>query len=86
MKSSALLIAAALFFAPAAFAEDDQCSASIDQLEEAMDQRELTDTLEDQVDQLKDQAEQYQDDKNTAECVSTVDQAMQLLNSAPMKN
>lgn len=86
MKSPALLIAAALFFAPAAFADDDQCSASIDQLDEAMDQRELTDTLEDQVDQLKDQAEQYKDDDNTAECVSTVDQAMQLLNSAPLKN
>src|SRR5690606_25225132 len=56
MKSPALFISAALLFAPAAFAQEDQCEARLDQLDEAMDQRELTDAEEDQIDQLRDQA------------------------------
>lgn len=85
MKSPALFISAALLFAPAAFAADNQCEARLDQLDEAMDQRELTDAEEDQIDKLRDEAEEYKDADRMSECLSTVDQAMQVLNSAPMK-
>lgn len=84
MKSPALLIFTALLFAPAAFAQDNQCEARLDQLDEAMDQRELTDTEEDQIDSLRDQAEEFNDADRLSDCVATVDQAMQILNSAPM--
>lgn len=50
-----------------------------------MDQRELTDAEEDQIDQLRDQAEEYKDSERYSDCISTVDQAMQMLNTAPMK-
>lgn len=85
MKSPALFISAALLFAPTAFAQEDQCEARLDQLDEAMDQRELTDAEEDQIDQLRDQAEEYKDSERYSDCISTVDQAMQMLNTAPMK-
>ena len=85
MKSPAWLLAAALCISPLAFAEEDPCETRLDQLEEAMDNRELSDTQKDQVDTLKEQAENYQDDKMTAECVSAVDQAMQVLDNAPMQ-
>ena len=85
MKSPALLISAALLFAPAAFAQDNQCEAQLDRLDEAMDQRELTDAEEDQIDQLRDQAEEFKDADRTSDCLATVEQAMQMLNTAPMK-
>lgn len=84
MKTPALFISAALLFAPAAFA-NDQCEAQLDQLDEAMDQRELTDAEEDQIDTLRDQAEEFKDADRASDCLSTVEQAMQILNTAPMK-
>lgn len=85
MKSPVLLISVALLFAPAAFAQDNQCEARLDQLDEAMDQRDLTDAEEDKIDKLRDQAEEYKDSDRMSDCLSAVDKAMQLLNSAPMK-
>lgn len=84
MKTPALFISAALLFAPVAFA-NDQCEAQLDQLDEAMDQRELTDAEEDQIDTLRDQAEEFKDADRASDCLSTVEQAMQILNTAPMK-
>src|SRR5690606_2931869 len=84
-ESAEMIVYASQLLAPTAFAQEDQCEARLDQLDEAMDQRELTDAEEDQIDQLRDQAKEYKDSERYSDCISTVDQAMQMLNTAPMK-
>lgn len=84
MKTSALLITAALLASPTVFANDDLCELKLDQLEQARESRDVSDDLDDQIETLKDQAEDHEDAKRIAECSALVDQAMQLLNSAPI--
>ena len=84
MKTSALLITAALLASPAAFANDNLCELKLNQLEQAREARDLSDELDDRVESLKDQAEEHEDATRIDECAALVDQAMQLLESAPV--
>lgn len=84
MKTSALLITAALLASPAAFANDNLCELKLDQLEQAREARDLSDDLDDRIESLKDQAEDHEDAKRIDECAALVDQAMELLQSAPV--
>lgn len=84
MKTSALLITAALLASPVAFANDNLCELKLDQLEQARESRDVSDELDDQIETLKDQAEDHEDAKRIDECAALVDQAMELLESAPV--
>lgn len=85
MKIPALLIGAALLVPATGFASDDMCELKLDQLEEAREAHHVNDTLDDQIEKLKGQAEEHQSNKRVQDCASLVDQAMQLLNSAPIE-
>jgi flagellar motility protein MotE (MotC chaperone) len=84
MKTSVLLFTAALLATPTAFAADDLCELKLNQLENARESRDISDELDDQLDALKDQAEEHEDAKRIDECAAAVDQAMKLLETAPV--